>query len=193
MTTFVLVHDAWHGGWCYKRVVRLLRQSGHEVYPLTGIGERAHLMSRAINLDTHVQDVVGYHPRRAGNQWRKKLGFEAVRWVGTPCWRRTRLPVTRAGGYSTIGVKPDLSLVNRRLTPMNSDETVGHSRGRPRISPVPDVMQRCDPPEAFSTEQKAIWRDIVSKVRPGWFYSSEPLLKAYVFTLWQLETESYRF
>src|SRR5262245_53196093 len=61
MTTFVLVHGAWHGGWCYKRVAQLLRQAGHEVYAptLTGLGERAHLMNRAINLDTHVQDIAG--------------------------------------------------------------------------------------------------------------------------------------
>ena len=71
---------------------------------------------------------------------------------------------------------------------MNPDDTVGHSRGRPRISPVPDVTMRCDPPEDLLEAQKAIGRDIVSKVRGGWFYSSEPLLKAYVFTLWQLDT-----
>lgn len=60
MTTFVLVHGAWYGGWCYKRVARLLRQAGHEVYTptLTGLGERAHLINRAIDLDTHVQDIV---------------------------------------------------------------------------------------------------------------------------------------
>src|SRR5262249_44724963 len=56
MTTFVLVHGAWHGGWCYKRVARLLRQAGHEVYTptLTGLGERAHLMSRTIDLGSVV-------------------------------------------------------------------------------------------------------------------------------------------
>jgi pimeloyl-ACP methyl ester carboxylesterase len=61
MTTFVLVHGAWHGGWCFKRVARLLRQAGHEVYTptLTGLGERAHLMNRTIDLGTHVQDIVG--------------------------------------------------------------------------------------------------------------------------------------
>jgi pimeloyl-ACP methyl ester carboxylesterase len=60
MTTFVLVHGAWHGGWCYKRVARLLRQAGHEVYTptLTGLGERAHLMGRTIDLGTHIQDIV---------------------------------------------------------------------------------------------------------------------------------------
>jgi len=60
MGTFVLVHGAWHGGWCYKRVAQQLRKAGHEVYTptLTGLGERSHLMNRAVTLDTHVQDIV---------------------------------------------------------------------------------------------------------------------------------------
>jgi pimeloyl-ACP methyl ester carboxylesterase len=58
--TFVLVHGAWHGGWCWARVVPLLRQAGHEVFTptLTGLGERAHLLNPGIDLDTHVRDVV---------------------------------------------------------------------------------------------------------------------------------------
>ena len=61
MSTFLLVHGAWHGGWCWKRVTPLLRAAGHEVFTptLTGLGERKHLMSPDIGLDTHVQDVVG--------------------------------------------------------------------------------------------------------------------------------------
>jgi pimeloyl-ACP methyl ester carboxylesterase len=60
MSTFVLVHGAWHGGWCYKRVAVLLRKAGHEVYTptLTGLGERSHLMSPAVTLDTHIEDIV---------------------------------------------------------------------------------------------------------------------------------------
>ena len=60
MTTFVLVHGAWHGGWCWSRVRRLLAARGHEVHTptLTGLGDRSHLMSRAVDLETHVQDVV---------------------------------------------------------------------------------------------------------------------------------------
>lgn len=59
--TFVLVHGAWHGGWCYARVARLLRARGHTVFTptLTGQGERAHLFSGAINLSTHIEDVLG--------------------------------------------------------------------------------------------------------------------------------------
>ena len=60
MATFVLVHGAWHGGWCWRRVVPLLRGVGHEVYAptLTGLGERAHLARPDVDLETHIQDVV---------------------------------------------------------------------------------------------------------------------------------------
>src|SRR5262249_21851214 len=61
MASFVLVHGAWHGGWCWLRVARLLRDAAHEGYTptLTGLGERAHLAGPEIDLETHVQDVVG--------------------------------------------------------------------------------------------------------------------------------------
>jgi pimeloyl-ACP methyl ester carboxylesterase len=58
--TYVLVHGAWHGGWCWAKVARLLRDAGHEVYTptLTGLGERAHLARPEVDLETHIQDVV---------------------------------------------------------------------------------------------------------------------------------------
>src|SRR2546421_12648956 len=57
---FVLVHGAWHGGWCWAKVARLLRDAGHEVYTptLTGLGERAHLARPEVDLELHIQDVV---------------------------------------------------------------------------------------------------------------------------------------
>lgn len=60
MATFVLVHGAWHGAWCWRRVTRLLTAHGHEVFAptLTGVGERAHLLTPAIDLRTHIADVV---------------------------------------------------------------------------------------------------------------------------------------
>lgn len=60
MTTFVLVHGAWHGSWCWKRVRRILQLQGHEVFTptLTGLGERSHLLSPDVNLGTHINDVV---------------------------------------------------------------------------------------------------------------------------------------
>jgi pimeloyl-ACP methyl ester carboxylesterase len=61
MSTFVLVHGAWHGGWCWERVTRLLAAAGATVYAptLTGLGERAHLASRDVTLETHIGDIVG--------------------------------------------------------------------------------------------------------------------------------------
>ena len=60
MANFVLVHGAWHGGWCWQRVTTALQQDGHRVHAvtLTGLGERAHLLSPAITLDTHIDDVI---------------------------------------------------------------------------------------------------------------------------------------
>ncbi len=60
MATIVLVHGSWAGGWVWHDVAKDLRAAGHEVYTptLTGQGERVHLCSPAIGLDTHIQDVV---------------------------------------------------------------------------------------------------------------------------------------
>jgi pimeloyl-ACP methyl ester carboxylesterase len=60
MANFVLVHGAWHGGWCWQRVTSALQAQGHRVHALTltGLGERAHLLSPAITLDTHIDDVI---------------------------------------------------------------------------------------------------------------------------------------
>ena len=58
MATFLFVPGAWHGGWCWKKLTPHLRAAGHEVYApsLTGLGERSHLLTPEIDLDTHVQD-----------------------------------------------------------------------------------------------------------------------------------------
>jgi pimeloyl-ACP methyl ester carboxylesterase len=60
MATFVLVHGAWHGAWCWRRVARRLAGNGHEVFTptLTGLAERSHLLTPAVDLDTHILDVV---------------------------------------------------------------------------------------------------------------------------------------
>lgn len=61
MSTYLLVHGAWDGGFIWKEVTALLRQAGHDVYTpsLTGLGERTHLAHPKIDLDTFIQDIVG--------------------------------------------------------------------------------------------------------------------------------------
>lgn len=59
--TYVLVHGAFHGAWCWRAVIAGLRAEGHEVHAptLTGLGERAHLIGCDPSLETFVEDVLG--------------------------------------------------------------------------------------------------------------------------------------
>jgi pimeloyl-ACP methyl ester carboxylesterase len=58
-STFLLLHGAWHGGWCWRKVVPLLTAAGHAVYApsLTGLGERAAQARPEIDLDTHIDEM----------------------------------------------------------------------------------------------------------------------------------------
>jgi pimeloyl-ACP methyl ester carboxylesterase len=60
VTTLVLVPGAWLGGWVWQRVTPLLEQKGHEVHAitLTGMGERVHLASKDVGIETAIQDVL---------------------------------------------------------------------------------------------------------------------------------------
>jgi pimeloyl-ACP methyl ester carboxylesterase len=75
VATFVLVHGAWHGGWCWRRVAERLSARGHRAFTptLTGLGERSHLLTKDVGLETHIDDVVNVI------KWE---GLEAVVLVG---------------------------------------------------------------------------------------------------------------
>jgi hypothetical protein len=59
-TTYVLVHCARHGSWSWKRVRAAPQSAGHTVFTptLTGLGERSHLNPAAVDLSTHIADIV---------------------------------------------------------------------------------------------------------------------------------------
>ncbi|MDX3102547.1 alpha/beta fold hydrolase [Nonomuraea angiospora] len=61
MSTYLLVHGAWHSGQCWERVVPLLESAGHRVFApsLTGFGDKAQLLGPEVGLDTHVEDIAG--------------------------------------------------------------------------------------------------------------------------------------
>jgi pimeloyl-ACP methyl ester carboxylesterase len=61
MATYVLVHGAFHGSWCWSRLIPLLEAAGHVAYgpSLTGLGDRAALLSPEVGLSTHVEDITG--------------------------------------------------------------------------------------------------------------------------------------
>ncbi|MFZ0449157.1 MAG: alpha/beta hydrolase [Desulfatiglandaceae bacterium] len=61
MTIFLVAHGAWSAGWCWKKMRPLLAQRGHELFTptYTGIGERVHLASTDVGLETHIADMLG--------------------------------------------------------------------------------------------------------------------------------------
>jgi pimeloyl-ACP methyl ester carboxylesterase len=61
MAIFVIAHGAWAAGWSWKKMRPLMAARGHELFTpsYTGIGERAHLASPDIDLETHIADVLG--------------------------------------------------------------------------------------------------------------------------------------
>lgn len=60
--TYVLVHGAWYGGWCWEKVAQALRAQGHTVSTPTcpGLGEQAHLLSRDISLTTFITSITNH-------------------------------------------------------------------------------------------------------------------------------------
>jgi pimeloyl-ACP methyl ester carboxylesterase len=57
---YVIVHGAWGGSWAFKKTDSLMTATGATVYrpSLTGQGERVHLASLEVGLNTHINDVV---------------------------------------------------------------------------------------------------------------------------------------
>src|SRR5262249_7881771 len=60
MATFLVAHGAWSAGWAWKKMRPLMAARGHALFAptCTGLGERAHLAHRDINLETHIADVL---------------------------------------------------------------------------------------------------------------------------------------
>jgi pimeloyl-ACP methyl ester carboxylesterase len=61
VATFLVAHGAWSSAWAWKKMRPLLRAAGHELWTptYTGLGERAHLASPSVDLDTHIADILG--------------------------------------------------------------------------------------------------------------------------------------
>lgn len=59
---YVLVHGAWHGGWCWQKVSTSLQAQGANVYTptLSGLGEHRHTLDSSVNLETHITDIVNF-------------------------------------------------------------------------------------------------------------------------------------
>lgn len=60
-TTVLVAHGAWSAGWVWRKMHPLMAANGHRLITptYTGLGERAHLSTPAVDLETHVQDMLG--------------------------------------------------------------------------------------------------------------------------------------
>ena len=61
MTSFVLVHGAYQGGWIWKLVAERLRAAGHAVYALSldGCAERAPQLRAGIDTESQGEEIAG--------------------------------------------------------------------------------------------------------------------------------------
>ena len=135
MAVFVLVHGAWHGGWCWTRVLPLLRAGGHDVRTptLIGLGDRAHLGGPGVGLETHIGDVVNLLTEQAltnvilvGHSYAGMV----VRGVADRAPERIRCVVyldayVPEDGQSMAALRGwnarDLEAMRRQMTPAGSD------------------------------------------------------------------------
>jgi pimeloyl-ACP methyl ester carboxylesterase len=60
-TTILVAHGAWSAGWTWKKMHPLMTAAGHRLLTptQTGLGEREHLASPAVDLNTHIEDLLG--------------------------------------------------------------------------------------------------------------------------------------
>ncbi|HEY1179608.1 MAG TPA: alpha/beta hydrolase, partial [Phytomonospora sp.] len=66
MSTYILVPGAWLGEWAWRETADALRARGHEVHALTltGLADRPAEDGKAVDLETHIEDVIGFIERR---------------------------------------------------------------------------------------------------------------------------------
>jgi pimeloyl-ACP methyl ester carboxylesterase len=139
--TFVLVHGSLCGGWYWRRVSDLLEKKGHKVFSptLTGLGERSHLLSKDINLDTHITDVVNVI------NWEdlRDICLVAHSYGGWPCSGALERIGGRVASIVWVdafkpenGQKPiDITSEGFRKAFLNAAE-----KGEPGVPPLPSVL-----------------------------------------------------
>jgi hypothetical protein len=116
--TYVLVHGAWHGGWCWKDVADGLRSMGHRVSTptQTGVGERKHLLSKDITLDTFTSDVVNhiflmlFPPTDAEEQARVRARISMIHNPDNPAAALVGRTFESAAG--ALGVEPTIAHIH---------------------------------------------------------------------------------
>jgi pimeloyl-ACP methyl ester carboxylesterase len=179
MATFVLVHPAWFGGWCWNRVVPRLRAAGHAAYAptLTGLGERAHLCAPTVGLSIHIEDVLQVLSFEELDDV-VLVGNSSAGTVITGVADRVRERIRRvvyldafvpADGQSTF----DLIAPERRAVIEGLVESEGYGWLLPRFAPTPWEQFVV---EAWQVIDEADLQWVLARLRPTPFrHFTEPL------------------
>jgi pimeloyl-ACP methyl ester carboxylesterase len=179
VSTFVLVHPAWFGGWCWKKIALPLRARGHDVHTptLTGLGDRAHLAAPGVGLGTHVDDVVNLLTFEDLDDV-TLVGNSSAGTVITAVADRIPERVSRviyldafvpSDGQSTL----DLIAAERREIMERLVETEGDGWALPRFAPPPweEFV-----PAAWQVTDEADLRWVLPRLRPTPFlHFTQPL------------------
>jgi pimeloyl-ACP methyl ester carboxylesterase len=146
--TYVLLHGAWHGGWCWAKVAEALRAGGHRVFTptQTGLGERRHLLSRGITLDTFVLDVVNLieaEELRDAILVGHSFGGSGISGAADRMPERVRHLVyldslILEGGQSPFGRLPDEVVATRRCQALEQGEGVAIPPPPPTAFGIPE-------------------------------------------------------
>ncbi|OSJ19213.1 hypothetical protein BST63_03640 [Bradyrhizobium canariense] len=150
--TFVLIGGAFYGAWCWHRVTERLEKQGHKVYALTltGLAERSHLLSRDINLDTHITDIANLV------EWEDltDICLVAHSYAGCPA----------SGALERVGNRVSSIVWVDAIKPADGEsfrDLVSFPIEEGAISrPAPKAL----PPTAFSDPKDVAW--VLSKVTP---------------------------
>src|SRR3954462_1168743 len=131
--TFVFVSGAFCGGWIWRRVTDRLEQGGHKVFApsLTGLGERSHLLSKDVSLDTHIADVVNL------------IKWESLEDVCLVAWSYAGF--VGAGALESIGNRVSSIVWLDAFLPSDGQKVVDYSVGGPFAKIVQTALDKGEP------------------------------------------------
>jgi pimeloyl-ACP methyl ester carboxylesterase len=141
MATFVVAHGAWSAGWVWKKMRPLMRGFGHEIFTptYTGLGERVHLLSPNINLDTHIQDILGVLECEDLNDV-ILIGHSYGGMVATGVADRASKRIRRVVYLDAFVPRNGQSLADLRVVPMKANRKAGEWLVTPNPAP-PDTPE----------------------------------------------------
>jgi pimeloyl-ACP methyl ester carboxylesterase len=158
--TFLLVHGAWHGGWCWRRVSDLLEKRGHKVFTptMTGLGERSHLLDGKINLSTHVTDIANV-VKWEGLQDFVLVGHSYGGFVISALAEQMREPIGSIVFLDAFLPEDGQSLAETASQPVREGIAAAVQRGDVALKPVPASVFRVN-------EKDRAWVDAMCTPHP---------------------------